>query len=260
MPWTFAHPAAVLPLRPWIGPQRWSFGALTIGCLSPDLVYHLGLFGLAALTHSLTGIFLICVPAGLFLLTLARCLKEPVAQLLPQPHRQALLALEPVRHAFGFRALAFSATGLAFGALTHIVWDAFTHEGRFFMQHVELLRVPLFQAFGREFHVFKVLQHLSTVVGCALLVHAYCRYLRHLPSSGGLQGSAVEERARYQVLAGIALASTVCALPFALMDAARADARLWLSTLLVRELIYSTTAFFALLAIVAVWRRKNVLA
>ncbi len=45
MPWTFAHPAAVLPLRPL---KRLSFGALVVGSIAPDIGYYLGRFDLAA--------------------------------------------------------------------------------------------------------------------------------------------------------------------------------------------------------------------
>ena len=48
MPWTFAHPAAVLPLRRFSGPGLLSFAALVIGSTSPDFLYYIGQFDLAA--------------------------------------------------------------------------------------------------------------------------------------------------------------------------------------------------------------------
>jgi len=46
MPWTFAHPAAVLPLRA-VGPVRPPLLGLVIGSMAPDLVFAAAYIALA---------------------------------------------------------------------------------------------------------------------------------------------------------------------------------------------------------------------
>jgi len=76
MPWTFAHPAAVLPLRPL---RRLSFGALVVGSISPDIGYYVGHFDLAGAAHTLSGLVTLSLPTGLVLMVFVRLLHRPVA-------------------------------------------------------------------------------------------------------------------------------------------------------------------------------------
>lgn len=217
-------------------------------------MYYIGRFDLAGFAHTPLGVLAVCLPAGLLILSLARWLRDPIAQMLPQPHRHALLATRAVFSRFTLRSLSLAAASLMLGATTHVLWDSFTHEGRFFVEHIEFLRVPLFTALNREFRVFNIIQHASTVLGVAVLLCVYYRHARRFGSSTPL-GAA--DRRRYVVLAVIALASIVCALPLALMDATDAGAEMNVSKLIVRQVVYATAAFFALLSCTALWRRER---
>lgn len=253
MPWTFAHPAAVLPIRRFSGPSRLSFAALVIGSMSPDFLYYVGRFDLANFTHTPFGVLLVCLPAGLLVLSVALWLRGAIAQILPQPHRDVLLAHSALPH-FTLRSLSLAAASLMLGAATHVLWDAFTHEGRFFVKHIEFLRVPLFAAFNREFHVFNIIQHASTALGVALLVGVYCRHARRF---GSFTALTTADLRRYGVLVVIALAAIVCALPLALMDAMDPGTEMNVSKLIVRQVVYATAAFFVLLSCVALWLRNS---
>jgi hypothetical protein len=250
MPWTFAHPAAVLPLRRFSGPGRLSFAALIIGSMSPDFLYYVGLFDRANFTHTPLGVFVVCLPAGLLVLCLALSMRDPIAQILPQPHREALLATRSVLPYLTLRSLSLVAASIGIGATTHILWDAFTHEGRFFVKHIEFLRVPLFAALNREFRVFNILQHASTLLGVTLLTGVYYRHARRFGSFFTLVAA---DRRRYTVLVVVALVAIVCALPLALRDATDAGVETNVSKLIVRQVVYATAAFFVLLSCIALW-------
>src|SRR5262245_12034783 len=88
MPWTFAHPAAVLPLRRYC-PAPLNFPALIVGSMTPDLGYHILRKDFAFYAHSLRGSVLLCLPTALVLLGLLCLLRKPLCYLLPQPHRDA---------------------------------------------------------------------------------------------------------------------------------------------------------------------------
>lgn len=254
MPWTLAHPAAVLPFRRFSGPGRLSFGALFIGSMSPDFLYYIGRFDLATFTHTPLGVFVICLPAGLLVLALALWLRDPIAQILPQPHRDALLATRCALPQLTLRSLSLAAASLLLGATTHVLWDSFTHEGRFFVNHIEFLRVPIFAALDREFRIFNIIQHASTALGVTFLVAVY---YRHATRFGSFTALTARDLRRYGVLALVALAAMVCALPLALMDATDAGDEVNVSKLIVRQVVYATAAFFVLLSCTALWRSKR---
>jgi len=57
MPWTFVHPAAVLPLRKYFA-NRHLFGAVVVGSISPDFGYYVGRFDMATTAHTLLGLLI----------------------------------------------------------------------------------------------------------------------------------------------------------------------------------------------------------
>src|SRR5690242_13826035 len=142
MPWTFAHPAAILPLR-----RRLPLAALVVGSICPDIGYYLGLYPLATLAHSGPGLLLACLPMGAVALLLLQLLRGPLVELLPQPHRGALQALvhgggmAPV----GLRRFMLQGAGLLVGAATHNAWDAFTHASGSMVQWLDALRAPVLE-------------------------------------------------------------------------------------------------------------------
>jgi hypothetical protein len=80
---------------------------------------------------------------------------------------------------------------------------------------------------------------------------------RHARRFGSFTTLAAADRRRYAVLAAIALAAIVCALPLALTDAMDLGAEMNMSKLIVRQVVYATAAFFVLLSCIALWRRKR---
>jgi hypothetical protein len=178
MPWTFPHPAAILPLR-----RRLPLAALVVGSTSPDIGYYLGLYPLAAFAHSGWGLLLACLPIGAATLVALHLLREPVLDLLPEPHRSALRRARPgsTVGSTGLRGLWLAAAGLLAGAATHNAWDAFTHASGALVQALEPLRAPVIEAGGRSFRVFNLLQHASTLLGLAALMGVYAAWLRRQP-------------------------------------------------------------------------------
>jgi len=61
LPFTLAHPAAVLPLRR----TGLVFSALVVGSMAPDFPYFLSVSDAIRWGHSTRGVFLFCLPFGL---------------------------------------------------------------------------------------------------------------------------------------------------------------------------------------------------
>src|SRR5450631_2612712 len=90
MPFTFSHPAAVLPVHS--GFKKWiPLSALVIGSLIPDAAYYLPMpEHFKQNSHTLLGTFSSSLPVGIFVLFIFYWIAAPAAFLLPSPHRDAL--------------------------------------------------------------------------------------------------------------------------------------------------------------------------
>lgn len=182
MPFTPAHPAAVLP---FFGAFK-AFGgitALVIGSMVPDIVYFLPLGATRDETHTFFGVLWFCLPVGLVFYCLFYALFAPlvytlspvaIRSRLPQSWRSGQF-VNPIRLTI--------MVGIVIGSVTHIVWDAFTHQGGLPTEWIPLLNAPLLQFGGYTLYGYKVLQHLSTFLGTAAIAWVLWRaYQRHEPA------------------------------------------------------------------------------
>lgn len=244
MPWTLAHPAAVLPLRRLAHAGYLSFPALLVGCITPDVVYHVGRWDLGRLTHTPLGVLLIDVPIGAVLLWCCCALRVPVAGLLPEPHRSVLISVRFLDARW--HAVLVTLLSLTLGAATHVLWDSFTHATAFFVHAYEWLAWPL-PFPGQEIRVYTLLQHGGSLAGVAALTVAYHRHCVRItgidPWRSGPAGLG-------WLAALLGLAITL-ALPIAGFESISATGEVNLHKLLVRQIAYSTSAFVGLVALVA---------
>lgn len=179
MPFTFAHPAAVLPLlRPL---DRYALpSALVVGSIAPDLTFFVPLVLPRTLTHGLAGLLLFCLPAGLLAwLMFHVVLKEPLMRLLPDGWQRRLAP--PASPAI--RLWPALPVSLLCGAATHLVWDSFTHPGTVVMDALPVLQTILVSLGGYQLSVFKLLQHASSVAGLSLLAWWLRRWLQRTPAA-----------------------------------------------------------------------------
>ena len=250
MPWTFAHPAAVLPLRR-LCPRWLNLPALMIGALMPDAGYYLHRFDLSGLMHRFPDGLMLCVLAGLIVLAVFYGLRQPVCHLLPQPHRTALLGQIAARPVFSLTVLLSMLLSLAIGAATHMSWDGLTHRGGWAVMHALALQELLFYLWDTGVPAYQVLQHLSTLIGTVALVWVYVRWLRR-------EGFCVtpftrapgdrEERWRYRLLVVIAAVAMICALVSAVHAATPISGKFLLDRFVFFFAVHLMLVFTALLA------------
>ena len=198
MPFPLAHPAAVLPLRRW-SPYYLNFAALVVGAVVPDLSYCLERYDLDLLAHTVRGCLLFSLPVGWILLWIFYGVCPPLVNLLPAPHRQALLASCRRKD----RAWFADPLSLWIGALTHVFWDSFTHETGWFVERSSFLQMRVFTLGGHSFEMYRLLWHLSTGVGLLLIYRTYRAVLGRSP--GMENGLAATERRRYVLWLGLLL-------------------------------------------------------
>lgn len=183
MPWTFAHPAAVLPLRR-LCPRWLSWPALVLGAMSPDLSYYIGLHAaLRSYCHTVEGVLSLCLPASLLLLAALWRFSRPLTVLLTEPHRRlARAALQQPAHATP-RALLTAVLSVLIGAGTHLLWDGLTHADHRGASLWPELNATVLTALDRPLQHTQPLQHLSTLAGSAVLALAYRRACKRQPAA-----------------------------------------------------------------------------
>ncbi len=174
MPFTFSHPAAVLPIhsrfKNWI-----PLSALVIGSLVPDAAYYLPLPEyFKQNSHTLLGTFSSSLPVGVFVWLIFFWLAAPAVFLLPSPHREAIRSQRKPRIASVQQALGV-ASGLLIGAWSHVLWDSFTHERGWIVKQTPLLQRPLL---GTMLPGYKALQYLSSIFGLCVLLYAYDKWMK----------------------------------------------------------------------------------
>ena len=132
MPFTAAHPLLVLPLRRTALPMS----ALVAGSTVPDVPVFLRTMELYPLTHGVLGILVVDpLLAVLALVLWFGWLRDAVVDLAPDVVRTRLAAHATINRARWY--LVVPAAML--GALTHLLWDEVTHDGRWGTRHVPAL-------------------------------------------------------------------------------------------------------------------------
>jgi hypothetical protein len=205
VPFTFSHPAAALPLRRLLG-RFACLSALAIGSIAPDLSFIVPVGVARAQTHGLAGLILYCLPAGLLTyLVFHQLLKLPLLRLFSLPLQEKLVLPATLPRA-PWSAVCVS---LLCGALTHIVWDAFTHPGTPVVQAIGVLDLTLASVGGYKVHVYSVLQHASSIAGLLLLAWWAWKWQVSAPRAPA-PGKPLPEAARLSALAAIVLIPLLC--------------------------------------------------
>ena len=167
MPFTLAHPAAVLPLR---RVRLLRTVPLVIGAMTPDAPYfvpwRLSKY-VPELTHSFLGTFTVDLPIGLVVLLFVWLLRAPLAApLWPAAESKCFSAMER----FGKRPAHWMLAPLSIliGAWTHVLWDSFTHADGWMVSRISALSAPV-TVFSYTGQLCHVLQYASSVFGLAVL-------------------------------------------------------------------------------------------
>ena len=211
MPFTFSHPAAVLPLRRRFKPLQTV--PLIIGSVAPDLPYYVPArvnhfaplwYHFTLDTHTLSGALWADVPIGMLALLLVFAFRRPLTALMTP--RARALCLQSVEH---FRSQPlhwlFAPFAVLVGTWTHLLWDSFTHDNGFMVRRVAALSAPITigSYTGTLCHV---LQYVSSVLGLVILAIWYRRLPTPVVEAPG--GNTLSAPARTVLLVLLAVAAT----------------------------------------------------
>lgn len=200
MPFTIAHSVTARPLARLSG-GRLLAPALAVGAMAPDFEYLAHLSATRTIGHTLPGVFLLCLPAGLVALLLWYRLLGPVLAQLLRPGTGGLTAGWGEASPFGSPArTALVGLSIVIGAFSHIAWDSFTHQGG--------AVVSLWSGFSHRIGpgplpVYQWLQYGCSVFGMVLLgVWAHRAAQRPHRPAGEPEGNGTARRAVTGAVAG----------------------------------------------------------
>jgi hypothetical protein len=169
MPFTISHTAVVLPFSRWLA--RWQLlSAATIGAMVPDFrVFFPGMPRVE--THSIAALFSFCLPVGLITYwVFQRWIKSPILEVLPEGPYARWRPFAAEASIRSWRQWLLAAGGVLAGAVTHLVWDAFTHDGGRGVRMFPVLDDSIIDIGTRHLPAIYVLQDLGSLIGLAAVL------------------------------------------------------------------------------------------
>lgn len=178
MPFTFAHPAIMLPLGRSAG-KYLSMTGLVIGSMMPDFEYFIRFRLSSDISHSISGLFFFCLPLGMYLARLFHCVvRNELIDALPDPLFQRF-----VHHKeFDWRDYKRSHRWMVYlsvliGALSHIAWDGFTHENGYVAGYWSFWANATADLGDFSLPLYKVMQHAGSFLGLSYI----CLWIKQMP-------------------------------------------------------------------------------
>lgn len=179
MPFTFAHPAAVLPLSKISG-RYLSMTALIIGSVIPDFEYFIRMKIQSDYSHTVGGLFWLDLPLAVLLYFIFRnIIRNDLIDNLPFFLRSRFLKYRSEPERMNGKKLLIVSISVLLGVVSHLLWDSFTHEDGYFVNRIPLLS-DITKVAGFDIPVYKIVQHGSTLIGIVIIL----LFIFKLPKSG----------------------------------------------------------------------------
>jgi hypothetical protein len=172
MPFTFSHPAAMIPFR--ILPKKWtSLTGLVIGSMCPDFEYFIRMKGYSTFGHSWGAMFWFVLPLSIVLSFLYHYIvRDTLIDNLPAFLKNRLLQIRNFDWINYLKKNYWVVViSILIGGCTHVLWDGLTHKHGLFVKKNGWFD----QAFIIDGYImtrYKMLQHVSTIIGGIVVILA----------------------------------------------------------------------------------------
>ena len=170
MPFTISHAAVVLPFARLL--VRWRLlSAFVIGAMVPDF----GLFFPWRMhrfeTHSALALLTFCLPVGLATYWAFQYLiKAPMLEVLPEGAYARWRPFASPADFASIRQWVLAGCGVLTGAVTHLVWDAFTHENARGVRMIPWLEEPIVEIGNHHMAGIHLMQDGSSLFGLVVVL------------------------------------------------------------------------------------------
>lgn len=130
-------------------------------------------------THSVAALLTFCLPVGLITYwVFQRLIKSPILEVLPEGPYARWRPFAAEASIRSWRQWLLAAGGVLAGAVTHLVWDAFTHDGGRGVRMFPVLDDSIIDIGSRHLPAMYVLQDLGSLIGLAAVLAMMCYGLR----------------------------------------------------------------------------------
>lgn len=172
MPFTLAHPAAVLPLGALT--KRWlSVTGLVMGSMAPDFEYFFRMKLVSRYSHTWEGMIWFDLPVAFVLVIIYELfIKDVLIAHLPAVANRRFYWFRGYNTLFSGWYFVAIVISIIIGTASHIVWDGFTHpKGMFVHQFAILNRIV--NIYGHRIYIFHLLQYVSGIAGLLIIAITY---------------------------------------------------------------------------------------
>lgn len=172
MPFTFSHPAIVLPLS-CLSKKWFSLTGLVIGSMTPDFEYFLRMKIKSNYSHSIAGLFWFDLPLGLLLAFIFHSIvRNKLFDNLPVFLQSRFSTFRQFDYLKYFKKnWLVVIISILIGAFSHLLWDGFTHAHGYFVEKIPALTGKI-NFLGIQISIFEILQHTSSIIGIFVVVFA----------------------------------------------------------------------------------------
>lgn len=182
MPFTFSHPAIVLPVYAVF--RRWlSLTGLVAGSVAPDFEKFIRMSADDPYSHTWRSIFYFNLPIGLLIAFVFHLLvRDALIDNLPGFLRRRLSRFK--QHdwvAYFKRHYVTVIISILLGVASHLFWDSFTHKGGRGASWLPFMLGDIHIS-GEEYSAFYIMQRLSSLAGAYVVFYAIIR----LPADSSL--------------------------------------------------------------------------
>jgi hypothetical protein len=183
MPFTISHAAAGLPFGRQLA--RWRLlSATVIGSMVPDFDWLMPWRLSRVETHSVNALLTFSLPVGLAAYWLFQLvIRRPVLELLPTGAYVRWHGSSGPADYKSLKQWTLAACGVLAGAITHLIWDAFTHEGARGLRLFPELEDSKFDISGHHLVGPHLLQDVSSVIGVLVVIAIALYALRPGPAA-----------------------------------------------------------------------------
>lgn len=185
MPFTFSHPAIVLPLK-YLPKQWFSFTGLIIGSMIPDFEYFIRMKVQSNYSHTIAGIFWFDLPLALLLsFVFHNIVKNQLFENLPNCIKSRFLPFTTFNWNTYFKQnWIVVIISILIGTASHLFWDSFTHDHGYFVNQIPKLKESVL-IFDTKVPLLKLAQHSSSLIGGAVILFSILK----LPKTNILKNS-----------------------------------------------------------------------
>lgn len=176
MPFTFSHPAIVLPAT-YLPKKYYSLSGLIMGSMTPDFEYFIRMKDFSKYSHTWPGMFWFDLPLGLALIFIFHnVVRNTLIQYLPFSLNVRFSVFEKFNWNNYFRKnVIVVIISLLVGIASHLFWDSFTHDGGYFAESIPALSEKT-HVLSYSFFGATIFQYASSVVGGLIMIMYIFRF------------------------------------------------------------------------------------